>query len=272
MTVERGDIHDLCTDAVFERGEAYYREGRIRSRIRVGDTITATIKGSQSYDLTLSLSTSDFEPSCSCPYDGRGICKHAVAVLLSLADEMPPDDGTQIDAVLAEIDEDDLHTFIRDELARDSGMLDRFLARFGDGPGKSHTEYLSDVDQLFEEHTNQYPVVVDAIDFSQFTDVGESYRERGRHRQAAAVYRGLVAGIDDNIHLVDAAYDHYAEVFREGLDAYVECVVAADLEPHEREEYETFLADRAEVGAGPHRAQFERAWLMLQSAAGDGVE
>ncbi|ELZ68603.1 zinc finger SWIM domain-containing protein [Haloferax prahovense DSM 18310] len=130
---------------------------------------------------------------------------------------MPPDRGEQIDAVLTDIDEEDLQTFVRDELSRDSGMLGRFLARFGTGPGKSHTEYNQDVNDLFEKHTDRYPVVVEAIDFSQFTDVGEHYHERGRYRQAAAVYRGLVAGIDDNIHLVDAAYDYYARVFREGL-------------------------------------------------------
>ncbi|WP_129115579.1 SWIM zinc finger family protein [Halegenticoccus tardaugens] len=123
----------------------------------------------------LSLSASDFDASCSCPYDGAGACKH-VAVLLSLADEMPPDERKQVDAVLRGIDEDGLHSFVRDELAHNRRMLDRFLARFGTEPGKPYTEYQKDVDDLFEEHTDQYPVIVDAIDFSQFTDVGEHYR------------------------------------------------------------------------------------------------
>jgi uncharacterized Zn finger protein len=186
--------------------------------------------------------------------------------LLSLADEMPPDSGEQIDAILADVDDDCLRSFVRDELARDSAMLERFLARFGTGQGKSHTEYRRDVDQLFEEHTDQYPVVVDAIDFTQFTELGEQYQERGRFRQAAAVYRGLVAGIDGNIHLVDAAYDHYAKVFRDGLDAYVECVKAADLDHGERETYESFLAERVETGSGVHREQFQRALSNLQAA------
>jgi uncharacterized Zn finger protein len=270
MTVKETDVRSLCTDAVFERGENYYTEGRIRDRMRVGDTITATVQGSKLYDLTLSLSASDFDPRCSCPYDGPGICKHVVAVLLSVADEMPPDTEKQIDTTLTDIDKDDLQTFVRDELSRDSRMVDRFLARFGTGPEKSHTEYKKDVDDLFEEHTNQYPVVVEAIDFSQFTDVGEHYRERGRYRQAAAVYRGLVAGLDDNIHLVDAAYDYYARVFQEGLEAFVECVTAADLDPHEREEYEAFLTERSKTGAGPHKEQFKRALSMLHSVESNG--
>ncbi|WP_152417988.1 SWIM zinc finger family protein [Haloferax elongans] len=269
MTVKQNDIHDQCTDAVFGRGKNYYKKGQIHDCARVGDTVTATVQGSKLYDLTLSLSAPDFDPSCSCPYDGPGTCKHVVAVLLLLADEIPSDRGSKIGAVLIDIDEDNLHSFLRDELSRDSGMLDRFLARFGTGPVKSHTEYQNDVDLLFEDHTDNYPVVVDAIDFSQFTDIAEHYRKRGRYRQAAAVYRGLIAGLDDNIHLVDAAYDYYAEVFREGLDAYVDCIAAADLDPHEREEYETFLAERAETGAGPHQEQFRRALSVLLSVADD---
>lgn len=270
MTVEQDDIHEVCTDAVFERGENYYREGRIRDCTRVDDTVTATVQGSKLYDLALSLSASDFAPSCSCPYDGPGVCKHVVAVLFSLADEMPPDEGEQIDDVLTDIDEDTLHNFVRDELAHNRRMLDRFLARFGTGPGKSHTEYQEDVTRLFEEHTDDYPVIVDAIDLSQFIDIGEHYRERGRYLQAAAVYRGLVEGLDDNIHLVDAAYDHYARVFREGLEAFVECVTATDLDPHERKEYEAFLTERSKTGAGPHQEQFERALSMLHSGESDG--
>jgi uncharacterized Zn finger protein len=269
MTVEQDGIRDICTDAVFERGENYYREGRIHDCTRVGDTVTATVRGSKLYELALSLSAPDFDPSCSCPYDGPGVCKHVVAILLSLSDEMPPDEGEQVDTVLKGIDEDELHSFVRDELAHNRRMLDRLLARFGTEPGKPYTEYQKGVDDLFEEHTDQYPVVVDAIDFSQFTDIGEHYGERGRYRQAAAVYRGLVAGIDDNIHRVDAAYDHYAQVFQEGVDAYVECVIAADLGPHERKEYEAFLDERAETGAGPHQTQFDRALSALQSALKD---
>ena len=95
---------------------------------------------------------------------------------------------------------------------------------------------------------------------------GERYQDRGRYRQAAAVYRGLVAGIDDNIELVDGAYDHYARVFRDGLDAYVECVTAADLSSTEYDAYEQFLVERIESGSHIHREQFERALSNLQAA------
>lgn len=270
MTVDPADVKELCPDAVFERGETYYAEVRVLERTRVDDTVTATVEGSQPYHLRLSLSDAEFDPSCRCPYDGPGQCKHVVAVLLSLAEEIPPDQGDRIADAFDPIDDEQLRAFVRDELARDSDLLDRFLARFGTGREKSHDEYRIDIDQLFEEHTERYPVVTEAIDFSQFTELGDRYRERGRYREAAAVYRGLVTGIDDNINLVDGAYDHYAGVFQQALDAYVDCVSRADLDSTDRESHAGFLAQRAQTGSPVHRKRFRRALSELESTISSG--
>ena len=269
MPVNRSDIRELCTEAVFERGQNYYDEGHIHERRRVDDIVTATVEGSKLYDVTLSLSEPDFDPWCTCPYDGQGECKHVVAVLLSLIDELPEDEGERIDEVFADIEPSALQAFVREELARDDAMLDRFLAEFGAAFEKSHEAFREDVVQLFEEHTEEYPVVFEAIDFNRFTDLGERYRAQGNYRQAAAVYRGLVAGIDDNIDLVDGAYDHYATAFRNSLDAFIECVAAADVSPSEYGEYEAFLVERIESGAPVHREEFERALAELEDAVED---
>ena len=269
MPVDRAAIRELCTEAVFERGQNYYDEGHIHERRRVDDIVTATVEGSKLYDVTLSLSEPDFDPWCTCPYDGQGECKHVVAVLLSLIDELPEDEGERIDEVFADIEPSALQAFVREELARDDAMLDRFLAEFGAAFEKSHEAFREDVVQLFEEHTEEYPVVFEAIDFNRFTDLGERYRAQGNYRQAAAVYRGLVAGIDDNIDLVDGAYDHYATAFRNSLDAFIECVAAADVSPSEYDEYEAFLIERIESGAPVHREEFERALAELEDAVED---
>lgn len=62
MSVERAEVRDLYTEAVFERGRNYDDEGRIRERRRVDDVVTATVEGSKLYDVTLSLSEPNFDP------------------------------------------------------------------------------------------------------------------------------------------------------------------------------------------------------------------
>ena len=156
MTVTEDTIRDLCTDAVYERGENYLVDERIQQLSRFDNTITAVVSGSRDYDLTLDLSAEEFDPWCSCPYDGPGVCKHVVAVLLRLADGLPDDESEQIDTVLERAGSDELRAFLREELHTDPSLRDRFLARFGEATTRSVDELRAEVDRLFEETNPDY--------------------------------------------------------------------------------------------------------------------
>jgi uncharacterized Zn finger protein len=258
-TVSRDAVRELCTDAVYERGRNYLDDGRIQRLARFDETITAVVSGSREYDLTLDVSSAEFDPQCSCPYDAPGICKHAVAVLLRLADEIPENESDRIDAVLDRADEDELRDFLRDELAADPSLRDRFLAWFGATPSRTTDELRVEIDQLFEETNPDYEVVFDPIDFSEFFDLAEAYRGQEEFRAAATIYRALLEGLDENMNLVDGAYDHYAKTFRSALDGYVDCVVNARLDEKTVSTHVQFLEDRATSGTHHLQKQFGRA-------------
>ena len=94
---------------------------------------------------------------------------------------------------------DDLRSFVVDELARNPEMRGRFLAQFGDTLEKSVDEYRADVKRLFGEHVRDDGIVIEAIDFSRFLESADRYRERGRHRAAATIYRALFESIERNM-------------------------------------------------------------------------
>ena len=264
VSVNEEIIRKRSTDAVFERGLSYRDEGRIQRIERFDDVVTAAVRGSKLYDITIELGESDVDPRCTCPYNRSGDCKHIVAVLLEVATDPPTDESDRVERVLEDVANDDLRAFVVDALAHAPEFRDQFFARFGDTPSKSAEEYRTEVDHLFDQHTQDYPVVVEAIDFSRFFDVAERYRERDRYLAATTVYRGLFEGIDDNIHLVDAAYDHYAETFQSALDSYVECVLTADPDPEEFELYAGVINERTTTGHDIHRAQFTKALDELE--------
>lgn len=247
MPLPEANIREQCTDAVFERGETYVKEGRVHRIDRFESRLTATVQGSNAYDVTVDLASTPFSSNCTCPYDGPGICKHVIATLLTAKADDPDDESDRVDALLSEMSAEDLKTFLYEELARDPELRDRFFAQFGESDGRSASEYQQEVDQLFEQHANDY-LVFEAIDFSRFADLAERYREQGKFEQAATVYRGLVTGLDENMDRVDASYDHYSRTFRTALEAYVECVQNAELTDDERAEHRQFLAERASTG------------------------
>lgn len=264
MTVAERDIRDLCTEAVFERGVTYHEEGRIHQLTRTGETITALVQGTRRYNVTVDLTASDFAPTCNCPYAGPGVCKHVVAVLLALTDELPIDVEKQSDALLDETPHDQLRGFVRDELVRNPGLRERFFARFGESPAKPIDDYRTEIDQLFEQRMRDSPTIAFGIDFSRFTDLAEQYRRRGDHQSAATIFRAIVESIDEYMHLVDGAYDHYARTFSTALDSYVDCTENADLSSDELQDQLEFLSERATSGTDYFQPEYERALDDLQ--------
>jgi uncharacterized Zn finger protein len=267
MNFTERDVRDRCTDAVYERGRTYLEEGRIQQRARFDETVTALVSGSRPYDLTLEFSAAEFDCRCSCPYDGPGICKHAVAVLLSLLDDPADDERPRIDAALDRASPDELRTFLREEMAENPSLRDRFLARFGESAARSVDDIRAAIDRRFEETNPEYAVVFDPIDFSEYFDRASAYREQETYESAATVYRALVESLDDNMDLVDGAYDHFAGAFQRALDGYVECAARADIDADERSSYVQFLDERAASGTDFHRERFERAAADLRERA-----
>jgi len=70
---------------VRRRGEAYFREGRVRLVSRGETFVNATVSGSNLYEVELDRTSSSLLASCTCPYYERDldICKHIWAAVLA---------------------------------------------------------------------------------------------------------------------------------------------------------------------------------------------
>lgn len=264
MDVTEDTVRGICTDAVFERGERYLADGRIREIHRVDTTVTAVVSGSRQYDVRVDLAVDGFVPWCDCPYDGPGTCKHVVAVLLRCVDDQPPDEGDRLDTALNGAEADELRAFLREELATDADLRDRFLARVGGSTRRSVDELRTTIDRRFEETNPEYYVVFDPIDFTQWFDLANEYREQGQYASAATVYRALVESLDDNMERVDGTYDHFSSAFSRALDGYVDCVAATECDADAVTDAVGFLEERAMSGTPFLAEHFERAAVKLR--------
>jgi uncharacterized Zn finger protein len=263
MDLNNAKIREICADAVFERGRDYRDEGRIQRIERFGDVVTAAVRGTSLYNVTVDLGEHTIDARCTCPYEGAGECKHVVAVLLDVVADPPQDEIEHVERVIEDVSPDDLRAFVRDALAESPDLREQFLARFGDDH-KSVEAYREGIEELFDQHTEDYPVVTEAIDFSHYFEVAEQYRERECYRAAATVYRALFEGIDDNQTRIDAAYDHYAKALQSALEGYVDCVLAADPSDNEFERFAGALEAQAMSEPRINEEQFRRALATLE--------
>ncbi len=256
MNIDRKTIRNRSTDAVFERGENYHDEGRSQSLDRFDDLVTASVRGSSLYDVTVEFGGQSIDTRCTCPYDGGGDCKHVVAVLLDVAENPPQDESEDIETVLDDVSANDLRAFVRDALAEHSELREQFLARFGDDH-KSVDAYREEIAQLFEQHAD--PSVYEAIDFSRLFEIADQYRNRNRYLAAATVYRAVFEEVDEKSNWIDGAYDHYARTIQRALDGYADCILATDPTPEEFDTYAGVLEARTTTEPPINNEQFWRA-------------
>lgn len=83
----------LFAPQILSRGKACYEEGAVESLEIEDDEITATVYGSDLYEVTLWLDRNEVEDmDCTCPYAEDGsACKHEAAVLFSLEEASVPE-------------------------------------------------------------------------------------------------------------------------------------------------------------------------------------
>ncbi|MFC6081940.1 SWIM zinc finger family protein [Sphaerisporangium aureirubrum] len=90
-TVTEEQIREWSEGQAFERGKIYMAQGRVEDLSVTGTGATATVDGSQPYEVRLELTDAGMSGECSCPQGGEGaFCKHCVAVALAWLDRSGP--------------------------------------------------------------------------------------------------------------------------------------------------------------------------------------
>lgn len=101
----RRELQSLSTGRTFERGRTYSFDGHVRQLRVTEDEVSATVDGTEAYQVRLSAVNGAAEWNCTCPIGQDGeFCKHAVAVALVATGEIVADVADEVDAETDEVD------------------------------------------------------------------------------------------------------------------------------------------------------------------------
>lgn len=90
MTITLDNFENCVPFKIWQRGMDYYDDNAVidLEELTPGEWV-ATVEGTVDYEVELSLNGREVESwSCDCPYDGGDICKHVVAVVLAVRNDM----------------------------------------------------------------------------------------------------------------------------------------------------------------------------------------
>lgn len=216
--LSRSDVRNWTEQRFYDRGENYFRQGRIQRR-REGRTLKAECQGSQPspYHVEAELDDGIAWAECSCPMGGGGRCKHVVALLLTWV-ASPDKFGAQdpLERMLQEQSTSKLTQLILKMVDRhpDLERLVR-LSSTSASAAIDPEELRSQIQSVFQERghghayaydRDPYYVVQEVTDdLEPFFTRADDYREHGRLHDATTVYRLMI----------EETRDHYEQFYDE---------------------------------------------------------
>ncbi|WP_162996574.1 SWIM zinc finger family protein [Mucilaginibacter celer] len=151
---------------ILQRGEGYYENGAVLNLDEDRGTWTAEVEGTENYEVTVSLTGHQDINSyfCDCPYDGK-ICKHVVAVLFQLRDEIKIllsapqkiSNKQKFEVLLNKITADEYRNFIAHHAKKDKNFKAAFELFFADKDDNDDAgqKYVQTVKNAFRKFSMQ---------------------------------------------------------------------------------------------------------------------
>jgi uncharacterized Zn finger protein len=134
--LHRDAVQRLAGTAVFSRGEAYFREGRVAPYELQKGELSAEVRGTETYRARIWVKGEGLAYSCPCPFsrEDGAFCKHLVAMALCFlreragSDSVAPDRHSALLLALERLPAPELVDLIARAARRDRAVLVAFEA------------------------------------------------------------------------------------------------------------------------------------------------
>ena len=228
FNLENKDVKRLCSKQVFERGQGYFRQGRVSNTQVHGLTLRGEVEGSEPRKYKVKI---EYEkegrliPKCTCPFDLEEFCKHSIALLLHWIHRR--EEFLNVDLVLK-----DLRNKSKEELLR--------LIEEGIRVNPSIIIYLSDPDSkrfkkqleaLFSNHVDYDYDVRELIEqLEQVRDGAEKLFDRKNVQESFSLLKEIIDLCISNYGNVDDSDGMLAKFIEESVELYARIIQALNVE------------------------------------------
>ena len=128
FNLENKDVKALCSRQVYDRGLAYFREGRVSNTQIHGMMLRGDVQGSESRSYRIKIEYDNKSrrliSKCTCPFDQEEFCKHSITLLLHWIHRR--EEFLNVDLVLKELrnkSKDELLTLIEEGIRMNPDII-----------------------------------------------------------------------------------------------------------------------------------------------------
>lgn len=175
MEIQLDRFEEQIDEVILQRGLNYFRKGYVTDVEEIGyGDYEATVNGREIYTVHLHIEKGIVtEYDCNCPYDQGPVCKHIVAVLfylqqdmLHLEEDLPtkkttkkakkPSEMEQVDKILHLLPHEELKAFVRDYCKKNKQVRGQFLFSHMDLCVEQKELYSQQIQALIKSYSDRY--------------------------------------------------------------------------------------------------------------------
>jgi len=222
------------SDTIVHRGREYYENAAVVDMEETDEGYWhAEVMGRETYTVEVKLLKKDKieSYSCNCPYDGN-ICKHVVAVLFLLREEMinvsvikkaPP--KTDFKGLLQKISLEEYQQFILEHAAKDKSFKSLFERHFADKDNSINLEekYTKLLKSLIRSNSSgdfiDYRSVHElANEINRLLDEGWKLVQKGNFHQAFILARSVLTEVIELITYCDDSSGYIGDIINSSIE------------------------------------------------------
>lgn len=252
LTLE--EIRNLCTESSFERGIEYFNTGKVTNIEQSGNQINAIVKGTEDYQVTIYQDNNKISAACNCPYDWGGYCKHIIATLIALSENISIDtsknvkEDEKMKLILENTSLDELKEFLKTEFKENYTLKENFIIYFSGKGSKERNllDYKKEINQSFREISDRHGFIKYGmnIDFFEYQDLANRFEKAGNIFEAATIYQALSEVVAENMGNVDDSDGHYGGEFTWAIENMVDCINKLELNHKGKRRYIQYFFDK----------------------------
>ena len=226
MNIPLSEFEQIIDETILKRGLSYFKKGYVSEPVEIStNEYEATVQGTEDYIVQLEIENDVItQHVCDCPYDMGPVCKHIVAVIFYLQQDIlelnkkptrtkkkrTTSVTQQVKNTLKALSSEELQEFIQEHCKKDRQFRNYFLASFAHlSKDQDKTFYQNQIknilktaagrDQFIDWSAIKY--VMKSI--QPIINTAEKYLENGGYEQAMHISTALLEEMNKAIHYSD---------------------------------------------------------------------
>jgi hypothetical protein len=239
---------------ILKKGKQYYSSGNVVSIEETSDNVwSAEVEGSETYGVEITMKENDITYySCNCPYGGT--CKHVVATLFALREELkntkknPAKDKSVFEKLLQSITPADYQNFMRHYATKNKNFKTEFELFFADKDDridveKKYSELIQKAirkyaDRGFIDYRSSFGL---SSEIDKFLATGLGYVSKNNFKDAFALAKTVLKLMMQTMEYSDDSNGSLGDSIQSAIALLEKIIKAPGVAPSLKEEVFIFL-------------------------------